>query len=99
MVEGSEWVVDSGASHHVTGDPSLLHEYFEYDEPIPLTTAVKNGNAQIVGQGSVCLEGNNGTTFWLRDVRFVPGLTQNLFSMCEGIEQRLALDMNSRGDF
>jgi hypothetical protein len=99
MVEGSEWVVDSGASHHVTGDPSLLHEYFEYNEPIPLTTAVKNGNAQIVGQGSVCLEGNNGTTFWLRDVRFVPGLTQNLFSMCEGIEQRLALDMNSRGDF
>jgi hypothetical protein len=30
------------------------------------------------------MEGTNGTFFWLKDVGFVPGLSQNLFSMVAG---------------
>jgi hypothetical protein len=39
MVDGNEWVVDSGASHHVTGNPDILHDYVEYSAPKFLGTA------------------------------------------------------------
>ncbi len=41
MVDGNEWVVDSGASHHVTGNPAILHDYVQYAEPKLLGIAVR----------------------------------------------------------
>lgn len=99
LVDGQEWVVDSGASHHITGDPYILHEYVGYNVPKPLGTAVKSGVAQIMGQGTVCLEGIDGATFWLKEVRYVPGLTQNLYSMIAGNAQGLVLTMTTQGEF
>jgi hypothetical protein len=29
MVNGQEWVADSGTSHHLTGNPDILHDYVE----------------------------------------------------------------------
>jgi hypothetical protein len=54
LVDGQEWVVDSGASHHVTGNPEILHDYVEFPEPKLLGTAVKTEVAQLYGQGTVC---------------------------------------------
>jgi hypothetical protein len=92
-------VVDSGASHHVTGNPKILHDYVEFSEPKLLGTAVKTEVAQLYGQGTVCLEGPDGTVFWLKDVLYAPGLTQNLFSMIAGNAQNLVLTMNPKGEF
>lgn len=95
---GQEWVVDSGASHHITGNPILLHDYVQYPEPQPLSTAIKADSAHIVGQGTVCMEGINGSTFWLEEVRYVPGLTQNLFSIASGIAQDLIMGASQKGE-
>jgi transposase InsO family protein len=99
MVDGQEWVVDSGSSNHLTGNPGVLHDYVEYSKAKPLGTAVSSEAAFIVGEGTVCMEGTNGTTFWIKDVGFVPGLTQNLYSMVAGSRQNLALKVNSKGEF
>ena len=37
------------------------------------------------------MESPDGTTFWLDDVRYVPGLTQNLFSVASGIAQNFIM--------
>jgi hypothetical protein len=44
------------------------------------------------------MEGTNGRTFWLKDVGFVSGLTQNLYSMVAGSRQNLALQVNPQGE-
>ncbi len=44
-------------------------------------------------------EGTNATTFWLKDVGFVPGLSQNLFSMVAGSRQKMVLTVNPQGEF
>jgi hypothetical protein len=92
MVDGQEWVVDNGSSDHLTGDPSLLHDYVKFAVPKPLGTAVSTDAAWVVGEGTVCMEGTNGTTVWLKDVGFVPGLSQNLFSMVAGTRQKFCSD-------
>jgi len=48
-MDSEEWVVDSGASHHITGNPALLHDYVQFKEPLSLGVAVKTDVAQIVG--------------------------------------------------
>jgi hypothetical protein len=40
IMDSQEWVVDSGATHHITGNPALLHDYIHYSEAKPLSTAV-----------------------------------------------------------
>ena len=98
IMDSQEWVVDSGATHHITGNPALLHDYVHYSESKPLSTAVKSDVSQIVGQGTVCMESPDGTTFWLDDVRYVPGLTQNLFSVASGIAQNFIMGTTPNGE-
>ncbi len=99
MVDGNEWVVDSGASHHVIGNPDILHDYVEFAEPKLLGTAVRTEVAKLYGHGTVCMEGLNGVIFWLKYVLYAPGLTQILFSIIAGDAQNLILNMNPRGEF
>ncbi len=91
--------MDSGASHHVTCNPDILHDYEEYTAPKLLGTAVRTEVAQLYGHGTVCMEGSNGNIFWMKDVLYAPGLTQNLFSMIAGNAQNLILNMNAQGEF
>ena len=99
MVDGQEWVVGSGSSDHLTGNPGVLHDYVKFAVPRPLGNPVSTEAAWVVGEGTVCMEGTNETTFWLKDVGFVPGLSQNLFSLVAGTRQKLALTVNSEGEF
>jgi hypothetical protein len=75
MVDGQEWVVESGSYDHLTGNPGVLQNYVKSAVPKPLGTAVSTEAAWVVGEGTVCMEGTNGTTFWLKDVGFVHSLT------------------------
>jgi hypothetical protein len=68
-------------------------------ESRPLGTAVKTATALIMGQGTVCMEGLESIFFWLKDVQYAPGLTQNLYSMNAGRAKRLALTVNRLGEF
>jgi hypothetical protein len=99
MVDGQEWVVDSGSSNHLTGNPGVLHDYIKFVVPKRLATVVSTEAAWIVGEGTVCMEGTNGSIFWLKDVDFVPGPSQNLFFMVARSKQKLALKLNHEGEF
>jgi hypothetical protein len=72
------WVVDSGASFHVTSQRDFFYSYTSGD-----FGCVKIGNddkSKIVGKGDVCLETNNDFCLTLKDVRHVPDMRLNLIS-------------------
>ena len=74
----TSWVIDTGASLHVTSRKELFTSYTSGDFGV-----LKMGNdglVQVVGMGDVCLETNNGTTLTLKNVRHAPDIRLNLIS-------------------
>ena len=71
----SNWIIDSGCSHHMTSDMNKFVDFKSQDEGI-----VKVGNkaaCQVKGIGSITLDGKNN----IEDVYFVDGLKHNLLSV------------------
>ena len=83
--EGLLWVVDSGASRHMTYYKDAFIEYSALQEPVTIQTA--NGTElQAMGQGTVVLRvPRNGTISptALTEVLYVPGLIGNLISVSQ----------------
>ncbi len=71
-VKTGGWVLDSGASHHITNDASTMLDMHPLDDAIHITFA--NGQrADARGIGSVQLGGLTGTAFdyiTLKDVLY-----------------------------
>ena len=68
----TSWVVDSGASFHVTSRKEFFTSYTPGDFGV-----LKMGNdrlSKVVGTGTVCLETNNGTKLVLQNVRHAPNI-------------------------
>ena len=88
--EEKEWVCDSGADFHMTGDITL----FDFIEPIPATFFVKQikGKVAVTQWGVVrlCTNGVDGEKkeLELHEVLFMPGMKVNIFSLqrirCKG---------------
>ena len=78
-----EWVCDSGADFHMSGDRSL----FEFLVPIPATFFVKQimGKVAVTEWGTIRLrtDGEDGSkkVLQLREVLFMPGMKVNIFSL------------------
>lgn len=78
--DDNSWIIDSGASHHMTGDKSVLINYKMLARPIPITLG--DGHpAEGIGQGSVKLTSRMGGAVTLQDVLYVPSLSYNLISI------------------
>ncbi len=78
------WIVDSGASSHMTAERPLLVDYKEFEQPI--IVRIGNGRAMsAIGKGRVDLQmllPKKATyNVQLTDVLHVPGLTTNLLSV------------------
>ena len=76
--DDSTWIVDSGASFHVTPHGESFSTYTGGD-----FGTVKMGNhvsSKIVGIGNVTLKTNTGCELVLKDVRHVPDMRLNLIS-------------------
>ena len=74
-----EWVLDSGATDHMTCERDILTNYVRFPEP----TNVMFGNGsseRALGRGQVQIETSCGTLH-LRDVMYVPSLVSNLLSV------------------
>ncbi|KAG6424239.1 hypothetical protein SASPL_114654 [Salvia splendens] len=74
----TSWVIDTGASLHVTSKKEFFTSYTSGDFGV-----LKMGNdglVKVVGIGDVCLITNNGTKLTLRDVRHAPDIRLNLIS-------------------
>ena len=73
-----DWVIDSGASFHVTSRADFFTSYSQGE-----FGNVRMGNedvSKIVGMGDICLETNIGCKLLLRYVRHVPDIRLNLIS-------------------
>ena len=77
--EMQEWMLDSGASFHFSGDINNFVDYTQMEEGIPLRTA--NSSAVIKGKGTIILALNTGEKVWIYPVFYVPGLTCKLLSL------------------
>ncbi|CAA0823295.1 Serine/threonine-protein phosphatase 7 [Striga hermonthica] len=74
----TSWVIDSGASIHVTSQRDFFKSYTSGD-----FGSVRMGNdgiSKAVGMGDVHLETENGNTLVLRGVKHVPNIRMNLIS-------------------
>ncbi|KAJ0391682.1 hypothetical protein P43SY_001646 [Pythium insidiosum] len=76
----STWLLDSGASSHMTGDVGDFVEY--QDLPASIWVTVANGQRlEARGRGCVRIVLDQGTTVKLTDVLFVPQLDSRLVSV------------------
>ena len=87
--EFSEWLIDSGASLHCTGDIGDFVEYQELKEKRPLNTI--NSITHAEGQGTVVLLLNSGEAVRIWPVYYVPGMTCKLLSA--GMFMQYSLEM------
>ena len=76
---GTDWYLDSGATHHVTNDINNLSSYMPYEGTDSLF--IGNGSGMEISHvGSAQLTFSN-YTFLLHDVLHVPLFTKNLLSL------------------
>ena len=81
----NSWLVDSGASKHMTGNRGALTSYRK-----KFTTQVELGDDsayKIEGLGSTTLQLDSGTVLHIDDVLYVPGLKKNLIFV-DGLEDK-----------
>ena len=74
----STWMVDSGASFHLTPDRKCFSSYKAGDHG---SVKMRNeGSCRVVGIGDVCLETSTRCKLVLRDVRHISEVRLNLIS-------------------
>jgi hypothetical protein len=73
---GNTWILDSGASSHMTGNKSYFSRLRTFDGNIKSAT----GSAKAIGIGTIEVEDSNNGRFEIQDVLYVPELTVNLIS-------------------
>jgi hypothetical protein len=77
--KSSDWILDSGATDHYTGDLSLLRNLVRLAEPRNIATA--NFESTCTMTGSATIKFNESDTFTLTNVMYVPGFYFNLVSV------------------
>jgi Major capsid protein N-terminus/Large eukaryotic DNA virus major capsid protein len=95
--DGYCWLVDSGASDHMTSDKSLLHEY----APSDITLYLSDGSSRKVeGTGNVSLPitvDGRVKMVHLRGVLYVPDLAFNLISLSRVISDGYSVAFDKKG--
>jgi hypothetical protein len=80
VVRSNRWIIDSGASEHMTGDESLLFDIKALDSTIRIATA-GSGTLEAPSIGSTSLLNQRKEKVTLGKVMFVRGLGFNLISV------------------
>ncbi|KAF7841294.1 Retrovirus-related Pol polyprotein from transposon TNT 1-94 [Senna tora] len=83
------WIVDSGASDHMTGDSGMFSSWYPYTQNYKVRIA-DGSLADVTGIGEVSLS----DSITLKSVLFVPKLKCNLLSVA-----KLAHDSNCKAEF
>ncbi|KAJ9514928.1 hypothetical protein QJQ45_028661 [Haematococcus lacustris] len=73
------WVADSGASHHITPERSLLHGYQGFAQPVSMGLGKSSVQLYAYGKGRVRLA-VDGVRMELQDVLWAPEASTNYFS-------------------
>jgi len=73
----AEWMLDSGASEHFTGD---INDFVEFESLAPIAVQTATETTNIIGRGSVILQIKN-KVLRTYPVYYIPELTTRLFSL------------------
>ena len=87
------WLLDSGATSHMTNDSSILRDSVELQSPIKIKLA--NGDVDYaIAKGNVRLKvnvNNQVRCITLFDVLYLKNLSFNLISVCKAVENNLSV--------
>ena len=92
----SDWVLDSGASNHITGNLDLLIDVREPGRNISVTFA--NGTvSEAKYVGDAVLEVSDTSVILLKDVLYVPSAAANLYSIATATRLLCACRLRRKG--
>ena len=92
------WLMDLGASHHMTLNKHLFNEYM----PLQKQVMIKLGNENIIyaeGKGTIRIKldvNSKQTNNTLTDVLYAPKLCQNLFSIGKALSDGMEVHFHSQ---
>src|SRR5210317_481980 len=91
------WLLDSGASNHMTNNKSGLYDYSESNKQVKIGDG-SHMNVEGIGKLDILVVDATGKerTVTLMNVRFVPGLTYNLLSLGRMLENRLNITYENK---
>ena len=91
------WYLDSGATHHVSGDPSN----FSSMHPIsgPQIRSARGQSHNVTGVGNVDIQVPSGEIKTISSVLYTPGITKNLLSVGSLTDQHKTLVFRDTGCF
>ncbi|CAA7020014.1 unnamed protein product [Microthlaspi erraticum] len=82
---GNDWIVDSGCSHHITGNEKLFSSLQRHDGKEAIITA-DNSIHRVEKEGTIVIEGEEGGPITLKNVYHVPGVKKNLLSVVNAVD-------------
>ena len=77
----NDWLIDSGASKHMTGFKHSFAKLSEHESPHKLKLGDDN-QYPIKGSGESFYKLDSGKSLKMKNILFVPGLKKNLLSIC-----------------
>ncbi|KAL3662242.1 hypothetical protein V7S43_019078 [Phytophthora oleae] len=89
------WLIDSGATAHMTPHRNDLFEYKDLDSNIEVTIA-DGKRMRVVGTGSVCPTGIDGKRIKMVDVLYIPGLDRQLPSVSRLAERDMSVEFQKK---
>jgi len=88
----AEWMLDSGASEHFTGD---INDFVEFETLAPIAVQTATETTNIIGRGSVILQIKN-KVLRIYPVYYILELTTQLFSLGQFLQAGLLSSGNTR---
>jgi transposase InsO family protein len=89
------WLIDSGATAHMTPHRNDLFEYKDLDSKIEVTIA-DGKKIRVVGTGSVGLTGIDSTRIKMVDVLYIPGLDRQLLSVSRLADRGVSVEFQQK---
>lgn len=90
------WIIDSGATNHMTPYIELLENYSEFETPCPITI----GDGRCVnayGSGQLTfITADRCFTSILHKALWVPELSENLFSLCKAMDNGCRVEFDEK---
>ena len=81
-----DFIIDSGASKHMTGAISYLHDYTEDSDQSRFVELGDKTALPVEGRGTIKFKTKDGTTINITNVLYVPALTKNLLSVSQAAD-------------
>ena len=88
------WFFDTGATHHLTNNRNLLHNYCPLPQALQVTFG-DHGTKVAIGKGEVHLSLNKSKTVSIPNVYYVPGVMRNLISVSEATKNGTSIQFNN----